>query len=94
MRWGVDCEVGNTNVKLLPAQPPPTLFTHLHCFDQVTGFGYDHGEAWKINMDLWQQLTIATKQNERPRGLRRLGAASVDLCHVACGGCRGWGLRL
>jgi len=45
----------------------------------VTGFGYEHGEKWKANMKLFQKLTDLTQ------GVRRLGAASVDLCHVALG---------
>ena len=45
----------------------------------VTGFGYEHGEKWKENMRLFQKLTDVTQ------GVRRLGAASVDLCHVALG---------
>ncbi len=45
----------------------------------VTGFGYEHGEKWQRNMDLFKHFTDITQ------GVRRLGAASVDLCHVACG---------
>ncbi len=45
----------------------------------VTGFGYEHGEKWKENMRLFQKLTDVTQ------GVRRLGAASVDLSHVALG---------
>ncbi len=45
----------------------------------VTGFGYEHGEKWHRNMELFKQLT------HRTQGVRRLGAASVDLCHVSCG---------
>ena len=45
----------------------------------VTGFGYEHGEKWKTNMRLFQKLTDLTQ------GVRRLGAASVDLCHTAIG---------
>ena len=45
----------------------------------VTGFGYEHDEKWKANMRLFQKLTDLTQ------GVRRLGAASVDLCHVAMG---------
>lgn len=46
---------------------------------QVTGFGYEHDEAWSANMELFRQFTDETT------GVRRLGAAAVDLCHVALG---------
>ena len=46
---------------------------------QVTGFGYDHDEAWAANMELFKEFTDVS------RGVRRLGAAAVDLCHVALG---------
>ncbi|DBA77449.1 TPA: Phosphatase impl1, chloroplastic, variant 3 [Trebouxia sp. C0004] len=46
----------------------------------VTGFGYEHDEAWSANMELFKELTDVS------RGVRRLGAAAVDLCHVALGG--------
>ena len=45
----------------------------------VTGFGYEHNDKWKTNMKLFQILT------DKTQGVRRLGAASVDLCHVAMG---------
>jgi myo-inositol-1(or 4)-monophosphatase len=45
----------------------------------VTGFGYEHGINWEKNMLLFKQLTDITQ------GVRRLGAAAVDLCHVASG---------
>lgn len=45
----------------------------------VTGFGYDHGSLWETNMRLFKHFTNITQ------GVRRLGAASVDLCHVASG---------
>ena len=45
----------------------------------VTGFGYEHGSNWEKNMRLFQEFTDITQ------GVRRLGAAAVDLCHVACG---------
>lgn len=46
---------------------------------QVTGFGYEHDEAWAANMELFKELTDVS------RGVRRLGAAAIDLCHVALG---------
>ncbi|UPQ97832.1 inositol monophosphatase [Chloropicon primus] len=45
----------------------------------VTGFGYDHGEAWAMNMDFFKHFTDVS------RGVRRLGAAAADLCQVALG---------
>ncbi|MCH7612321.1 MAG: inositol monophosphatase [Candidatus Marinimicrobia bacterium] len=45
----------------------------------VTGFGYEHGELWERNMILFKRFTDMTQ------GVRRLGAAAVDLCHVASG---------
>ncbi len=45
----------------------------------VTGFGYEHGEKWKANMELFKQFTDITQ------GVRRLGAAAIDLCHIASG---------
>lgn len=49
------------------------------CPSQVTGFGYEHDEAWAANMELFRHFTGETT------GVRRLGAAAVDLCHVALG---------
>lgn len=46
---------------------------------QVTGFGYEHDEAWSANMEIFKELTDVS------RGVRRLGAAAIDLCHVALG---------
>ena len=45
----------------------------------VTGFGYEHDDAWAANMQLFKDFTDVTQ------GVRRLGAAAVDLCHVAMG---------
>lgn len=45
----------------------------------ATGFGYDHGADWEANMGLWRLFT------DRCQGVRRLGAAAVDFCHVALG---------
>jgi len=45
----------------------------------VTGFGYEHGNKWKNNMLIFRQFTDITQ------GVRRLGAAAIDLCHVASG---------
>lgn len=48
----------------------------------VTGFGYEHDEAWSTNMDAFKHFTDISQ------GVRRFGAASVDLCHVALGASR------
>ncbi|KAJ9707957.1 hypothetical protein PVL29_000156 [Vitis rotundifolia] len=45
----------------------------------VTGFGYEHDDAWATNIDLFKEFTDVS------RGVRRLGAAAVDMCHVALG---------
>ncbi|MED6121919.1 Phosphatase impl1, chloroplastic [Stylosanthes scabra] len=58
---------------------------HVSATDQVersllvTGFGYDHDDAWATNIDLFREFTDVS------RGVRRLGAAAVDMCHVALG---------
>ena len=49
------------------------------CVAQVTGFGYEHDAPWAANMELFKQFTDETQ------GVRRKGAAAVDLCHVALG---------
>ena len=45
----------------------------------VTGFGYQHGDLWEKNMDLFKNFT------DKCHGVRRLGSASIDICHVATG---------
>ncbi|KAM1917316.1 hypothetical protein ACFX13_036932 [Malus domestica] len=45
----------------------------------VTGFGYEHDDVWITNIELFKEFTDVS------RGVRRLGAASVDMCHVALG---------
>ncbi|XP_050232362.1 phosphatase IMPL1, chloroplastic [Mercurialis annua] len=45
----------------------------------VTGFGYEHDDAWATNIELFKEYTDVS------RGVRRLGAAAVDMCHVALG---------
>lgn len=57
----------------------PSRTTSLNESLLVTGFGYDHLENWKRNMDLFKHFTDITQ------GVRRLGAASIDICHTACG---------
>lgn len=46
---------------------------------QVTGFGYEHDEPWAANIELFKYFT------DKTQGVRRLGAAAIDLCHVALG---------
>ncbi|KAB1222123.1 Phosphatase IMPL1, chloroplastic [Morella rubra] len=45
----------------------------------ITGFGYEHDDPWTTNMELFKEFTDVS------RGVRRLGAAAVDMCHVAFG---------
>ncbi|KAG6398157.1 hypothetical protein SASPL_139612 [Salvia splendens] len=45
----------------------------------VTGFGYEHDDPWATNMELFKEFTDVS------RGVRRLGAAAVDMSHVALG---------
>lgn len=55
----------------------------------VTGFGYEHDDAWATNIALFKEFTDIS------RGVRRLGAAAVDMCHVALGIAEGyWEYRL
>ncbi|KAG2449231.1 hypothetical protein HYH02_005977 [Chlamydomonas schloesseri] len=55
----------------------------------VTGFGYEHDEAWSANMELFKEFTDVCQ------GVRRLGAAAVDLCHLSMGVVDGyWEYRL
>jgi len=57
----------------------PSAATQLRRALLATGFGYDHGADWEANMGLWRHFT------DRCQGVRRLGAASVDLAHVGLG---------
>ncbi|KAL7192199.1 hypothetical protein ACSBR2_024113 [Camellia fascicularis] len=45
----------------------------------VTGFGYEHDNAWCTNIELFKEFIDVN------RGVRRLGDAAVDMCHVALG---------
>lgn len=55
----------------------------------VTGFGYEHDEPWAANMELFKEFTDVCQ------GVRRLGAAAVDLCHLSLGVVDGyWEYRL
>ena len=45
----------------------------------ITGFGYRHDELWEKNMKLFKYFTDIC------HGVRRLGSAAIDICHVATG---------
>lgn len=45
----------------------------------ATGFAYRQDELSNSNLENWARLSL------RARGLRRCGAAALDLAHVACG---------
>lgn len=89
----------------------------------MTGFGYDHDDAWATNIELFKEFTdislvlsvciLFPLPGQKPfwsklyhsyssphlnrltllfpfpkctaQGVRRLGAAAVDMCHVALG---------
>ena len=55
----------------------------------VTGFAYDIRISKKNNLDHFAHFAV------RAQGLRRMGAAAIDLCYVACGRFDGfWELKL
>ena len=45
----------------------------------ATGFPYLHDEKYDLSFDIFKEFY------DRTRGLRRLGAAALDLCFVAMG---------
>ncbi|MBC8198229.1 MAG: inositol monophosphatase [Candidatus Marinimicrobia bacterium] len=45
----------------------------------VTGFAYDHNDEWELSFDLFRDIY------RKSQGIRRLGAAALDLCFVAQG---------
>jgi len=45
----------------------------------VTGFPYIHDKKWDVSFDIFKTIYSKT------RGVRRLGAAALDLCFVAMG---------
>ena len=45
----------------------------------VTGFPYKHDDKWDLSFDIFKDFY------NRNQGMRRLGAASLDLCFVAMG---------
>jgi len=52
---------------------------HLQDALLVTGFAYRHDEVFHRSFDLYREL------HDRCQGVRRLGAAALDLCYVAAG---------
>ena len=50
----------------------------------VTGFPYKHDVKWELGFDIFKNFY------SRTQGLRRLGAASLDLCFVAMGRLEGF----
>ncbi len=55
----------------------------------VTGFGYDIRETSNNNLDYFARFAL------RAQGVRRMGAAALDLCYVASGRLDGyWELKL
>lgn len=55
----------------------------------VTGFAYDIRESPENNLDHFTRFSL------RAQGVRRTGAAALDLCYVACGRFDGyWELKL
>lgn len=55
----------------------------------VTGFAYDIRESAENNLDHFARFSL------RAQGVRRVGAAALDLCYVACGRFDGyWELKL
>lgn len=65
-----------------PPHPPAVQVSHTRELGKsllVTGFGYEHDECWAANIELFKHFTDVTQ------GVRRLGSAAVDMCHVASG---------
>lgn len=55
----------------------------------VTGFAYDIRETAQNNLDHFARFSLCAQ------GVRRLGAAALDLCYVACGRLDGfWEIKL
>lgn len=60
----------------------PIQISNIHDLQKsllVTGFGYEHDECWEANLRMFRHFTDVTQ------GVRRLGSAAVDMCHVASG---------
>lgn len=63
------------NEKLIKTTSSKTLSESL----LATGFPYDHDKKYDLLFDIFKEFY------DKTRGLRRLGAASLDLCFVAMG---------
>lgn len=73
------------NGEPIQVSPTPTLDGAL----LVTGFAYDIRVSKQNNLDHFAHFAV------RAQGLRRMGAAAIDLCYVACGRFDGfWELKL
>ena len=73
--WATDDSVSYCNNKVIKVSQTDSLIQSL----LVTGFGYSHDSKWNINMNLFKEFTDVTQ------GVRRLGAAAIDICHAASG---------
>ena len=73
--WATDYGAAYCNNKVIKVSQTKSLIRSL----LVTGFGYDHDSKWNINMNLFKEFTDVTQ------GVRRLGAAAIDICHAASG---------
>ena len=73
--WASDDGAAYCNNKLIKVSNTDSLIQSL----LVTGFGYIHDSKWNINMNLFKAFTDVTQ------GVRRLGAAAIDICHAASG---------
>jgi len=78
--WATDDGVAYCNNKVITVSQTDSLIQSL----LVTGFGYSHDSKWKINMNLFKEFTDVTQ------GVRRLGAAAIDICHAASGAVDGF----
>ncbi|KAH8486200.1 hypothetical protein H0E87_025279 [Populus deltoides] len=67
------------NGQKIHASPTAQLSDHVEQSLLVTGFGYEHDDPWATNIELFKEFTDVS------RGVRRPGAAAVDMCHVALG---------
>ena len=73
------------NGKPIRVSPTPKLDGAL----LVTGFAYDIRVSKQNNLDHFANFAL------RAQGMRRMGAAAIDLCYVACGRFDGfWELKL
>jgi len=78
--WATDGTAAYCNKKVIKVSQTENLIQSL----LVTGFGYRHDSKWNTNMNLFKEFTDVTQ------GVRRLGAAAVDICHAASGAVDGF----